>query len=205
MFEAFILAGGQSARMEREKALVQLNGESLVERAVRTISKTGADQVTVLAGKKAGTLESHFKGIKVANDFSPDLGASGGIFTAIKNSGSECVLVLACDLPFVTPQLITYLKVSFDKGGADAVVPMQPDKFKQPLCAFYRKSTCIVPFQAQLLRSELTPSAQNLLSQIKTEFVDYEELAPFEGSADFFLNINTPLDLESAREIARGK
>jgi len=205
MFEAFILAGGSSARMEREKALIQLNGENFVDRTARILNEAGAERISVLAGSNEKILKKHFPDLNVVNDFSPGLGASGGIFTALTYSRSENVFVIACDLPFVTPELIDLLKTRFKESTVDAVVPMQADKFKQPLCAFYRKSTCLVPFQAQLLRSEMTPSARDLLDTVKTEYVDYETLALLSGSANFFLNINTPLDLESAREIARVK
>lgn len=205
MFEAFILAGGSSARMEREKALIQLNGENFVDRTARILNEAGAERISVLAGSNEKILKKHFPDLNVVNDFSPGLGASGGIFTALTYSRSENVFVIACDLPFVTPELIDLLKTRFKESTVDAVVPMQADKFKQPLCAFYRKSTCLVPFQAQLLRSEMTPSARDLLDKVKTEYVDYETLASLSGSANFFLNINTPLDLESAREIARVK
>lgn len=205
MFEAFILAGGNSARMEREKALVQIEGENLVERSVRILKQTYPDRIALLAGSKTNILGPHFKDLEVVNDVTPGLGAAGGIFTALDNSEAECVFVLACDLPFVTPELIDFLKARFENSGADAVVPMQADKFKQPLCAFFRKSTCTAPFRAQILRSELSPSARDLLDRVNTVFVDYEEFAEFEGSADFFLNINSPMDLEFARNLAKAK
>ncbi len=203
MFEAFILAGGRSARMEREKALVQIEGENLVERAVRILKQTYPDRITLLTGTKSKSLGPHFADLEVVDDVTPGLGAGGGIFTALDNSEADCVFVLACDLPFVTPQLIDLLRDRFEAGNADAVVPLQADKFKQPLCAFYRKSTCSAPFRAQILRSELSPSARDLLDRVNTLYVDYDELSNLEGSADFFLNINSPMDLEYARKLVK--
>lgn len=205
MFEAFILAGGKSSRMEREKALVQINGENLVERAKRTLEETNPDRITLLCGDKLSSLAPHFADMEVVEDVSPGLGAGGGVFTALTTARAESVFVLACDLPQVSPDLIRLLKARFDKSDADAVVPMQADKFKQPLCAFYRKSTCTVPFQAQILRSELSPSVRDLLDRVNTLYVDFEEFADLEGSPDFFLNINSALDLEFARKLAKSK
>lgn len=203
MFEAFILAGGKSARLQREKALVELNGDNLVSRAVRVVQSSGAAKTTLLAGTKGKSLSAYFPDLDVENDFSPGLGASGGLFTALKESGAEYVFVLACDLPLVTSELISFLAKRFEESEADACVPMQPDTLKQPLCAFYRKSSCIVPFQAEILRSELTPSVRDLLNKVNTEYVEFEDLAALKGSENFFLNINTPLDLEAAREIVK--
>ena len=205
MFEAFILAGGRSSRMQREKALVELNKESLLRRSARIISETAATRTTVLTGDKAGILKTHFDDITLLDDISPGLGAAGGILTAIEHSDNEDIFIHACDLPFITPDLIKFLENVYTKGGYDAVVPMQPDSFKQPLCAFYRKSACVVPFRAKILRSDLTPSARDLLDTVNTKFVDFDEIAHLNGSSDFFLNINTPMDLDFAREIERAK
>jgi len=205
MFETFILAGGKSNRMGKEKSLIQIDGEKLVERAVRIATQAYPERIALVTGTKAKSLAPHFTDLEVLDDISPELGAAGGILTALEDSLSDCVFVLACDLPFVTPELIDFLKDRFDRGDADAVVPVQADKFKQPLCAFYRKSTCSAPFRAQILRSDLSPSVRDLLDRVKTVYVDFEEYAALEGSSDFFLNINTPSDLEFARKLAKAK
>jgi molybdopterin-guanine dinucleotide biosynthesis protein A len=205
MFEAFILAGGRSSRMHREKALVELNKESLLRRSARIISESGATRTTVLTGEKARILKTYFDDLTLLDDISPGLGASGGILTAIEHSDEEDIFIHACDLPFITPDLVKFLKNIFTNGGYDAVVPMQPDSFKQPLCAFYRKSTCIVPFRAKILRSDLTPSVRDLLDTVNTKYVDFDEISHLDDSSDFFLNINTPMDLDFARKIERAK
>ncbi len=205
MFEAFILAGGKSERMGKEKALVELNRESLVNIAADKLKAAGAFKITVLAGTKTNSLRPYFQHLNVIEDVSPELGAPGGILTALQKSETDAVFLMACDLPFVSKELIAFLQERFEQTGADAVVPVQPDSFKQTLCAFYRKSTCIVPFQAEILRSDLTPSVRSMIERVNAEFVEYEEIADLEGASDFFLNLNTPMDLEHAREIVRGK
>jgi molybdopterin-guanine dinucleotide biosynthesis protein A len=205
MFEAFILAGGKSARMGKEKALVEINRESLVNIAAKNLRSCGASKVTVLAGMKTKSLRPYFPELEIVEDVSPELGAPGAILTALQRSETEGVFVIACDLPFASSELITFLWQRFEGESADAVVPVQPDSFKQTLCAFYRKSKCLVPFQGEILRSDLTPSVRAMIEKVSPVYVSYEEIADLEGAADFFLNLNTPLDLEHAREIARAK
>lgn len=203
MFEGFILAGGHSKRLGLEKPLLELRGESLVKIAARKLNSAGANEITVVCGTKSGLFKPVLKDMMLVDDLRPRLGAAGGILTALEESSSENVFVLACDLPFVTPQLIVLLANRFDQSNYDALVPLQPDGFQQPLCAFYRKSTCSGSLKDLIGDSEFAPSAREFLENINTEFLEYEEIKDLDGSGEFFLNINTPLDLESAREIAR--
>ena len=136
----------------------------------------------------------------IIDDFSPGLGAPGGIFTALEKTKHDEIFVLACDMPFVSAELIKFLLHRMRRGEYDAVIPMQPDGFKQTLCAAYRKSKCIVPFQAEILRSELTPSVRAMLDHVSANYVAFDEFASLEGAGDFFINLNTPEELKYARE-----
>jgi molybdopterin-guanine dinucleotide biosynthesis protein A len=70
-------------------------------------------------------------------DLRPGFGAWSGLHAAVAYSRSEWALVLACDYPFVTSDLLTLL-AGFASKECDAVVPVQPDGRLQPLCALYR-------------------------------------------------------------------
>ncbi|MEZ5307923.1 MAG: molybdenum cofactor guanylyltransferase [Pyrinomonadaceae bacterium] len=205
MFDAYILAGGNSSRMGREKALLEINKTPMTSIVAEAVREAGADSLKIVAGTKAASLSRFFSDSPVIDDFSPNLGPPGGIFTALEDAKQDSVFAVACDLPFVSAELISFLKSRFDETNADALIPIQPDGFKQTLCAFYRKSKCIVPFQAHLLRSDVTPSVRDMLERVEAVYVGFEEFEHLAGAHDFFLNLNTPMDVESAREMSRPK
>jgi molybdopterin-guanine dinucleotide biosynthesis protein A len=81
----------------------------------------------------------------------------------------------------------------------DAVVPIQPDGRPQPLCAFYRRKSCLLPAKQLIAEGEHKPRA--LLAKVRTRFVDFRELSDLPGAEDFFLNVNAPGDYDRAQDI----
>src|ERR687889_1175002 len=91
--EAFILAGGASSRMGTDKSQLPLEGQTFTERITETLLRV-TDSVFVV-GSEA--------------DVYPQWGALGGLHAALTACKREWAIVVACDLPFVTPELIFYL------------------------------------------------------------------------------------------------
>lgn len=126
-----LLTGGASTRMGRDKATLQLGGQTLAARVAAVLSAV-ADPVLVV-GSEAGT------GLPAVED--PRIGPLAAVATgaeALTRRGvpdDALVVVLACDLPFVEPGLLRLLARAI--GHADAAVPMA-DGRDQPLCAVYR-------------------------------------------------------------------
>ena len=126
-------------------------------------------------------------------------GAMIGLYSALKYSKTKWISILACDLPFVTGDLMKRL-ASYCSNEFDAVVPVQPDAKLQPLCAFYQREKCL-PIVKQLI-DEGDVKMQSLISSLRTRFVEFDEIAELAGSANFFHNVNRPEDYETALEIA---
>jgi molybdenum cofactor guanylyltransferase len=103
--------------------------------------------------------------------------------------------VVACDLPFVTGELLARLASMRDET-TDAVVPLQEDGRVQPLCALYRARVCLGQVEELIREDELRPRA--LLSRVRARRVAFGELRDLEGSTRFFLNVNTPEDYARA-------
>ena len=80
---------------------------------------------------------------------------------------------------------------------ADAIVPWQADGRPQPLCAIYNTANCI-PVIEEMLRSG-NLKMQLLLSRLTVDHVPFAEIEMLAGSQEFFLNVNSPVDLEIAR------
>ncbi|HKS08033.1 MAG TPA: molybdenum cofactor guanylyltransferase, partial [Pyrinomonadaceae bacterium] len=132
--QAFILAGGQSRRMGRDKSQLLLENQTFTDRIAETLLKV-TDSVTLV-----GAREPHSRFSSVP-DLYPEWGALGGLHAALAASSREWAIVVACDLPFVTADLFNYLASLPD--GHEAVVPLQLDGRPQPLSSLYRIEPCL--------------------------------------------------------------
>jgi molybdenum cofactor guanylyltransferase len=206
--DAFILVGGRSTRFGEDKAAVVLDGETLTDRATDTIHKSLLHAgVTLVAASNeqipAPLLHSREAAIFVI-DLYPDRGAYGGVHAALANARNDWVLILACDLPLITSELIDRL-FGFISDDIDAVAPLQPDGEIQSLCAFYRRKPCLSIAEEPLVNKRSTPPVKAIFDKVRTRFVQFKELADLPGSERFFLNMNTPEDLQIAREFLAAK
>lgn len=178
--------------MGTDKSQLLIHGESFVQRIANIVLEV-ASTVTVV-GRAADN-----EGLKVALDVYPGWGALGGLHAALQECGSDWAFVVACDLPFITSDLISRLADARDKY--DAVIPIQPDKRPQPLCSFYRKDPCLRQATELIEIGKRRPL--DLLERVNTRWVSFTELEDLEQSDKFFLNINTPEDYyEATRKTA---
>lgn len=194
--EGFILAGGASSRMGEDKSTLRLDGRTFVESAARALQAVTA-RVSVVSSR-AGA-ESH--GLPVVEDLRAGLGALGGLHAALASCRAEWAALVACDLPFVTGELLSRLLAECT-DETDAVVPAQEDGRVQPLCALYRAGVCLGEVEALIRAGELRPRA--LLARVRSRLVAFEELRDLEGSARFFVNVNTPEDYARASDEGGG-
>lgn len=193
--EAFILTGGRSSRMGRDKAAINLGGTTLAERAADTI-RDGLGPVLI---RRVTACDEGVPAVTPpqVRDIYPDTGAVGAVHAALFNAGSDWAFVIACDLPFVTPDLLRRLfeHISIE---AEAVVPVQADARVQPLCAFYRIDPSLSVFEAALSDGEITPPMHKVLQGLKTVYLPFEQIEDLPGADRFFMNVNTPEDLRRA-------
>jgi molybdopterin-guanine dinucleotide biosynthesis protein A len=191
--EGFILAGGASSRMGEDKSRLSLGGRTFVESAARRL-RAVTTRVSVVSSRDGA--ESH--GLPLVRDLRAGLGALGGLHAALASCRSEWAAVVACDLPFVTGELLARLS-SMCADDLDAVVPVQEDGRLQPLCALYRARVCLEQVEEMIRACELRPRL--LLSRVRARRVAFGELSDLEGSRRFFLNVNTPEDYARALDV----
>lgn len=189
--DGFVLIGGRSSRMGRDKAELVLGGETFADRAVHALQGI-SEQVRIVGGN------SNTDGLAGISDVYPNWGALGGLHAALTSANKPWAAVLACDLPFVSQQLLE--RLANLRGDFEAVAPIQSDEIPQPLCALYRVKPCRARAAALIESGERRPIA--LLQSVCTRWVEFKELADLEGSSHFFDNINTPDDY--ARAAAKG-
>jgi molybdopterin-guanine dinucleotide biosynthesis protein A len=190
--EGFILVGGASSRMGQDKARLHLEESTFVERIAGAVASIAA-RVSIVGAKGS---DGGDWSLPCVTDVYPAWGALGGLHAALAACRARWAAVVACDLPFVSGEM--FARLADLSGDHDAVVPVQPDGRRQPLCALYRTEPCRERAQELILAGERRPRA--LLSRIRTRFVAPEEMADLDGSSLFFMNVNTPEDFALARE-----
>jgi molybdopterin-guanine dinucleotide biosynthesis protein A len=190
--QGFILVGGASRRMGQDKAQLRLGSETILERIAGQLSAI-TSSVTLVGGPPA------YVSLPNVPDIYEKWGALGGIHAALSAAKTDWIIVIACDLPFATRDLFEKLK-SFADESVDAIVPIQSDGRPQPVCALYRRETCLPETETLIRAGEHTPRA--LLANVRTRYVQFAELSDLSGAENFFLNLNTPADFERAKWLA---
>ena len=193
--EGFILAGGANSRMGSRKAALKLDGRTFVQ-----IARSSLDEITNkirIVGEKEDSIADD--GLEWVPDmFYKEKSSLLGLATALTNCKMPCAFVLACDLPFVTGDLVERI-ASFCSRDADAVVPVQPDGRLQPLCALYRRDACLEKAMEMLKTGKR--SLHSLVRYLNPRLVEFSEISDLADSDLFFTNINTPADFEVLQDI----
>jgi molybdopterin-guanine dinucleotide biosynthesis protein A len=202
--DVFILIGGRSSRLGRDKAIAEVGGQTLTQRAFQTT--TGAlpnSRVTFVAANEAQfAIDAIASGGPFIFDLIPNRGPLGGLHAALAYAQTPWIFVLACDCPFVTSDLIRFLadRISDNCG---AIVPEQDDARLQPLCAFYRTETATPVVQEIIDCPRVPPPLYEIVKELEPCIVSSAESSHLSGSSDFFVNVNTQADLDHARKIER--
>jgi molybdopterin-guanine dinucleotide biosynthesis protein A len=195
--QGFILVGGASRRMGQDKAQLRLGPETMLERIAAQLSPV-TSSVTLVGGSQADSGSS----LPSVPDVYEKWGALGGIHAALSAAKTDWIIVIACDLPFITRDLFERLKSFVDESidSIDSIVPLQPDGRPQPVCALYYRETCLPEIERLVSAGEHTPRA--LLANVRTRYVQFKELNDLPGAENFFLNLNTPEDFARAKWLA---
>jgi molybdenum cofactor guanylyltransferase len=194
---AAILAGGRATRLGgADKATLLIGGVRIIDRQIAELAAI-ADDVAIIANDPA-----RYAGlpIPVQPDAMPGAGALGGIYTALTRARHDRVLVVACDLPFVTRDLLARL---VDEAGdeVDAVVP-RSRRGAEPLCALYTRR-CAHAIEARIARGAL--GVADLAADVRVREISAEALAAYDPDGRLFVNVNTPHDYVRATEAVMSK
>ncbi len=186
---AAILAGGQSRRMGRDKAWIDLgDGRPLVRRVIDAVSVVADDVLIVANDERYRTL-----GPRVVPDAHPGAGVLGGIATAIASARHPAVIVVACDMPFVRPEALRSLVALAD--GWDAVVPLVRGE-RHPLHALYTRG-CLVLFEQAIVAGRLR--VISALEELRVRTLGEAELSAVDPGLVSVTNVNTPEELAELR------
>lgn len=178
-----ILAGGASSRMGRNKALLKIGGQFLVERVYAGIAALFHDVILVT---NTPDIYAFIPCPKVL-DIYPGAGSIAGLHAGLDASGTEHIFAVACDMPFLNAELIRFL--CNDAEEYDAVVPVDRSGRLEPLHALYAK-TALIAMQESIELGDR--SIVNLLDRVTTRMVPNDLFQYIPGAEESFRNLNTP-------------
>jgi molybdopterin-guanine dinucleotide biosynthesis protein A len=131
---AIVLAGGLSSRMERDKALLRIDGVTLIERVVARLKPVFKE--TIISARNRD--DYAFLGLRVVPDCVPGQGPLMAIASSLTVSSNDLNFVVSCDIPSLPIDLVAALLRAARNG--DGAVAVRSDGRYEPLFAVYRKS-----------------------------------------------------------------
>jgi molybdenum cofactor guanylyltransferase len=193
---AAILAGGRATRMGgADKASLLIGGVPIVARQLAALAKVAGDVRIVVGSHHDDEARYRALGVPTVPDAIAGAGPLGGLYTALLAARHDRVIVLACDLPFVSAALLERLVAESGPGSDnDAVVPRSA-RGLEPLCAVYRKA-CAGRVEARITCGDLRLTA--LLADLRVRELGPLDLGPYDNGS-LFENVNTPHDYARAR------
>jgi molybdopterin-guanine dinucleotide biosynthesis protein A len=188
------LAGGENARYGGvAKGLLELGGRRIVDRVLDAL-RVAADE-RFLITNDAG-IRNAVRDVAVFADARHERGSLVGVHTALLHC-SDGALIVAWDMPFVSPALLSRLRALGEQARV-AIVPEGPDG-PEPLCAYYPRA-CLDVAERQLELREMRLSA--FIDAIPQRLIlPRDEVQRFGHAERLFANVNSPSDLDTARSI----
>ena len=195
MLTLVIQAGGESRRMGQDKALLPFQGRTLIERVLGRTAHL-ADEVLVTTNKPENYA---FLGLKLVPDVIPGRGALGGLYTALSAAAQPLVAVVACDMPFVSPELLAFERDLLLQSSYDAAIP-RTEGGTEPFHAVYRREGCLPQVEAVIQADKWRVDAWYTRANVR--LLSPEETRPYDPRGLAFWNVNTPEELAEAEEMA---
>ena len=206
LLSAAVLAGGQSTRMGRDKALLPLagGGPAMLALVLDSLAVI-ADDVFIVANDPG---KYHVFGVRVVADLHPGNGALGGIQAAIEHASHQRCLVVACDMPFLNTALLR--RMADEPRNYDVLVPLIPGVSRQggdglvfqTLHAIYSKE-CLPPIERRM--AEGKRQVIGFFEDVIVRTLDIVEIARCDPSLLSFFNANSPEALALAADISANR
>jgi len=210
---AVVLAGGDSRRMGTDKAFLKMpGGETIIETILSKLARLSEEMILVT--NRPQRYEP--LGVKVVADIYPGKGSLGGVYTGLCAMSHSHGLVVACDMPFLKPPLLRYMRVRAPEddvvgpragpwGGLEGVKEGEEtakEHLLHPLHAIYAKS-CLEPMKDLLEGGDLR--IISFYPRVRVRYVEKGEIDIFDPEHLSFFNINTLADLRRAEGLLQNE
>lgn len=191
-----IQAGGESLRMGTNKALLPFLGRPLIERVIERVRPL-ADELLVTTNQPE---QFTFLNLPLFSDPIPVQGALAGLQTALSAASLKYTGVVACDMPFVSKDLLKFQLTMLIEGDYDLVVPLT-DQGHEPFHAVYRREPCL-----RAVSNALAVGKKRMISwfdQVKVRELSVAEIKPIDPLGYAFINVNTPEEFTAIEQLAQ--
>jgi molybdopterin-guanine dinucleotide biosynthesis protein A len=189
---AVILAGGENKRYPSLKAFIEVDGSPLIARTL-SILRGLFDQVLISTNIPGPYFAL---GVPLIGDVLPSVGPMSGIYSTLRYTGHDRIFVVACDMPFLTQDLIRLVceqdTAKASQNTVQATVPVCGDD-PQPLLAVYH-STALPQMEASILGGKT--SMKRFLDEIGAHYIAEHLVRQVDPAGMSFANINTISDYD---------
>jgi molybdopterin-guanine dinucleotide biosynthesis protein A len=201
---AIILAGGSSKRLGQDKGLTKLGGEPLIKHVLKAASNVVDNTVVVVSSReqKEKYAKSLGSSARVTVDSRNLRGPVIGSLTGLECSGGTYALILACDMPFVSQDVLSLLlDLCVNKSAA---IPRWPNCYIEPLQACY--CVKLATDAAKCALGEGETKIQALVDRLRgVRYISTLVLQQLDPELRTFFNVNTPLDLKKAEKMLQSQ
>lgn len=185
-----ILVGGKSSRMGTDKALLKINGVSLIDRAI-SFCKVFFPEILISTNDIS---KYSFTEIECITDVYPKLGPISGIHSALISAKTKKIFVMSVDILFDEPRLIETLT---DYQTEKVITIPVVEEIPQYVFGIYSKKVL------RKIETEITInnmySPKRLIKDVETELINFSSLDCFNKIR--FINLNTQADYELAKKV----
>ena len=192
---AILLSGGKSSRMGTNKSLLPINEQPNIERIVSLLKPHFRELILVTNHPE----EYRFLQLPTVSDHYPGKGPLAGIHAGLTAATNELNAIVACDMPFVSPELA---KVMIGQmADYDAVVPVISGQ-QHPLFSIFKKKTAAI-VEDNVKNDQLR--MKQVLERLHVHYVTEGDLPMFAAGEleQIFFNMNRPNEYEEAKRWAR--
>ena len=188
-----LLAGGKSRRMGEDKRHLVVGEQTLLERGLAVLHSIFQEVLVVIA-QDSPPLDVE---ARVVRDLVPECGSLGGLYTGLVQATTPFIFVVACDMPFLDPAVIT--QFTSRRAAADIVMAKLAARL-HPMHALYGKR-CLPVVEEMIRTRQLKIQEIVLRSSLWVRYVTEADLVAIDPTGRSFQNVNTPADLEVARSL----
>lgn len=198
---ALVMAGGRATRLtsDVEKPLIEINGTTILRRVLNALENSeNVERIVVAVSARSVQTTRTLRELGVEIIMTPGVGYEEDMKAAIKQQHLGDVLVVSADLPFLTSTLVDQAIESYRAGGKPALSVMCP------LTTLERLG--VQPSHVFTIDGRrLVPAGVNILNGARIDEPTLDETMLISDSVELAVNVNTPRDIEIAREIAKNE
>jgi molybdopterin-guanine dinucleotide biosynthesis protein A len=196
---AIVLAGGRSSRMGQPKAMMRLEGTTVLNRIVGELRPLFSTIMIAAAPAEVEPFPIDISGVTVVRDDTAFAGPVGAIASALSLGPGGHAFVCSCDLPFIRAAVVREILSLRDRY--DAVIPFLDGKLQMLHAVYDRRCAGLL----REMQSRGISRLSSLASMINTRIVGEAELRRIDPELESFFNLNTPADYDRAREILQNR